>query len=34
MPCYWLLSSRGDGMGDQKSAEAVVCAGQRISQEG
>ena len=24
MPCLWLLPPRGDGMGDQKSADAIV----------
>ena len=24
MPCLWLLSLKGHGMGDQKSADAIV----------
>jgi len=32
--CLVLPASKGDGMGWQESAEAVVCAGQRPDQEG
>ena len=32
--CLVLPASRGVGMGWQKSAEAIVCAGQRTDQEG